>query len=134
MWKWRKSASRTRPWIATVTAYALALQLLLTGVAAGHAMPGGNASGASLFIICHGDGSSDPQDLPGKEPLPQSPCIFCTLAKAPCAILPTGHGVAISGAIGISNAALQSDGPIIAFHSPTGQYQRGPPLSIPVFG
>ena len=134
MWKWRESASRTRPWIATVTAYALALQLLLTGVAAAHAMPGGNASGTSLFVICHGVGSSDTQDLPGKEPLAQSPCIFCTLAKAPCAILPTGHGVAISGAIGISNAALQSDGPIIAFHSPTGQYQRGPPLSIPVFG
>jgi len=134
VWKWRKSASRTRPWIAAVTAYALALQLLLTGVAAGHAMPGGSASGASLFVICHGDGSSDSQDLPGKQPLAQSPCIFCTLAKAPCAILPTGNGVVLSRAIGISSAALQSDGRIIAFHSPTGQYQRGPPLSISVFG
>jgi len=56
------------------------------------------------------------------------------LGKSACAILPTGHGVAISGAIGISNAALQSDGRVIAFHSPTGQYQRGPPLSISVFG
>ena len=134
MWKRRKPASRTRPWIAAVTAYALALQLLLTGVAAGHAMPGGNASGTSLFVICHGDGSSDIQGLPGKEPLAQSPCIFCTLAKAPCAILPTGHGVAIGGTIGILNAALQSDGRVIAFHSPTGQYQRGPPLGIAVFG
>ena len=134
MWKWRKSVSRTRPWIAAVTAYALALQLLLAGVAIGHAMLGGDASGSTPFVICHGDGSSDTQDLPGKEPLAQSPCIFCTLAKAPCAILPTGHGVALSGAMWISNAALQSDGPIIAFHSPTGQHQRGPPLNIPVFG
>ena len=134
MWKPRKSASRMRPWIATVTAYALALQVLLTGVAAGHAMPGGNASGTSLFVICHGDGSSDRQDLPDKQPLAQAPCIFCTLAKAPCAILPTDNGVAISRAMGISNTALQSDGRIIAFHSPTGQYQRGPPLSISVFG
>ena len=134
MWKWRKSASRTRPWIAAVTAYALALQLLLTGVAAGHAMPGGSASGASLFVICHGDGSSDGQDLPDKQPLAQSPCMFCTLAKATCAILPPDHGIVISRAMGISNAALQSDGRVIAFHSPTGQYQRGPPLSNFVFG
>jgi len=134
VWKWRKSASRTRPWIAAVTAYALALQLLLTGVAAGHAMPGGSASGASLFVICHGDGSSDGQDLPDKQPLAQSPCMFCTLAKATCAILPPDHGIVISRAMGISNAALQSDGRVIAFHSPTGQYQRGPPLSNFVFG
>jgi hypothetical protein len=96
VWKRRKSASRMRPWIAAVTAYALALHVLLTGVAVGHAMPGGDASANSLFLICHSDGSSDPQDLPDNQPLVQSPCIFCTLAKAPCAILPTGHGVAIS--------------------------------------
>jgi hypothetical protein len=134
VWKRRKSATRMRPWIAALTAYALALQLLLTGVAAGHAMLGGNGSGPSLFVVCHGDGSSDGQDLPDKQPLAQPPCIFCTLAKAPCAILPAGHRVVISRAMGISNAALQSDGRIIAFHSPTGQYQRGPPLSISVFG
>ena len=134
MWKRRKSASRMRPWIATVTAYALALHVLLTGVAVGNAMPGGNAVGTNLFVICHGDGSSDRQDLPDKQPLAQPPCIFCTLAKASCAILPTDHGVVIGRAIEISNAALQSDGRIIAFHSPTGQYQRGPPLSISVFG
>ena len=134
MWKRRKSATRMRPWIATVTAFALALQVLLTGVAAGHAMPGDNASETSLFVVCHGDGSSDRQDLPDKQPLAHSPCVLCTLAKAPCAMLPLSHGVVISRAMGISNAALQSEGRIIAFHSPTGQYQRGPPLSIYVFG
>jgi len=103
-------------------------------VAASHAMPEGNASGTSQFVICHGDGSSDGQDLPDKQPLAHSPCVFCTLAKAPCAILPAGHGVVVSRARGILNAALQSEGRIIAFHSPTGQYQRGPPLSIYVFG
>src|SRR5919204_2812495 len=114
VWKRGNVGSRVRPWIAMVAAYALALQLLLIGVAAGHAMNAGDASGSGLFVICHGDGSSDPQGLPDKQPLAQPPCIFCTLAKAPCAILPTGLGVAISGAIGISNAAVQSDGPIIA--------------------
>jgi hypothetical protein len=90
-------------------------------------MPGGDASPSAPFVICHRDGSSDRQDLPDKQPLAQSPCIFCTLAKAPCAILPIDHGIVISPAMGISNAALQSDGRTIAFHSPTGQYQRGPP-------
>jgi hypothetical protein len=123
-----------RPWIATVAAYALALQVLLTGVAAGHFMAADDASASTLFVICHGNGSSDDQELPGKEPLAQSPCMLCTLAKAPCAILPTGHGIAISDAIGISKAVARTDGRVIEFNSPTGQYQRGPPLSISIFG
>jgi len=132
--KRRNALNRMRPWIATVAAYALALQVLLTGVAAGHLMTAGDASASSLFVICHGNSSSDNQELPDKEPLARSPCILCTLAKAPCVILPTDHGIAISDAIGISNAVARTDGRIIEFNSPTGQYQRGPPLSISVFG
>jgi hypothetical protein len=120
--------------MATVVAYALALQVLLTGVAAGHVMAGGDASASTLFVICHGNSSSDSQDLPDKEPLARSPCILCTLAKAPCAMLPSDHGIAVSNATGISNAAAPTDGRIIEFNSPTGQYQRGPPLSISIFG
>jgi hypothetical protein len=122
------------PWIATVAAYALALEILLAGVAAGHFMAAGDVSASSLFAICHGNGSSDKQDLPDKQPLAQSPCILCTLAKAPCAILPADQRIAIGDAIGISNAAARTDGRIIEFNSPTGQYQRGPPMSISVFG
>jgi len=134
VWKRGNVGSRLRPWIAMVAAYALALQVLLTGVAAGHAMSAADASGNGLFVVCHGDGSSDNQGLPDTEPPVRPPCIFCTLAKAPCAVLPTDHGIVISHAVEISNAALQSDGRIIAFHSPTNQYQRGPPLSISIFG
>jgi hypothetical protein len=123
-----------RPWIATVAAYALALQILLAGVATGHFMAPGDASASGLFAICHGNGSSDNQDLPDKQPLAQSPCILCTLAKAPCAILPADQRIEISDAIGISNAAARTDGRIIEFNSPTGQYQRAPPMSISVFG
>jgi hypothetical protein len=132
--KWRNARNRMRPWVATVAAYALALQVLLTGVAAGHFMAAGDASASSLFVICHGNGSSDDQGLPGKEPLAQSPCVLCTLAKAPCAILPSDHGIAVSHATGISNATARVDGPVLEFNSPTGQYQRGPPLSISIFG
>jgi len=99
-----------RPWIATVAACALALQVLLTGVAAGHVMAAGDASASSPFVICHGNGSSDDQELPGKTPLARSPCILCTLAKAPCAILPTDHGIAVSDAMGSSSAAARTEG------------------------
>ena len=134
MLKRRNARNRMRPWIATVAACALALQVLLTGVAAGHVMAAGDASASSPFVICHGNGSSDDQELPGKAPLARSPCILCTLAKAPCAILPTDHGIAVSEAMGISNAIARTDGPVLEFNSPTGQYQRGPPMSISIFG
>ena len=134
MLKRRKARSRMRPWIATVVAYALALQVLLTGVAAGHLMVAGDASANSLFVICHGNGSSDDQERPAKAPPAQSSCILCTLAKAPCAILPTDQGMAVSDAMGTPNAAVRTDGPVLEFNSPTGQYQRGPPMSISIFG
>ena len=134
MLKRRNARNRMRPWIATVAAYALALQVLLTGLAAGHSMAAGDDSASSLFVICHGNGSSDDQGLPGKAPLAQSPCMLCTLAKAPCAILPSDHGIAVSDAMGTPNAAARTDGPVLEFNSPTGQYQRGPPISIAIFG
>ena len=129
----RNARTRMRSWIAMVAGYALALQVLLTGLAIGHASALRNASDSGLFVICHADGSSDKQEVPGKEPLAGSPCIFCTLAKASCAILPTGNGIAISDPMRISSAAARTDGHILEFNSPTGQYQRGPP-SISVFG
>jgi len=45
--KGRNAGSRMRPWIATIAACALALQVLLTGVAAGHFMAAGDASASS---------------------------------------------------------------------------------------
>jgi hypothetical protein len=52
----------------------------------------------------------------------------------PCAILPTSHGIAVSETMGISNAVARTDGPVLEFNSPTGQYQRGPPMGISIFG
>jgi hypothetical protein len=125
-----------RPWIAIVAAYALALQVLLTGIAAGHVMAVGDASTGDLFVICHGggDNSSDSGDLPDKLPLPRSPCVLCTLADGPSTILPTHHGIATVDALMVSNVVPRNDGRIIGFDSPTGQYQRGPPASVFVFG
>jgi hypothetical protein len=133
--KRRNARTRMWSWIVMVAGYALVLQLLVTGLALGHSTALGSASDSGLFVICHGDGSSDKQEqLPAKEPLAVSPCIFCTLAKVSCAILPTGDRIAINHPTRISNAAAQTHGHILEFNSPTGQYQRGPPMSISVFG
>jgi hypothetical protein len=136
VWQRGKARRRIRPWVAMVAAYALALQVLLSGVAAGHFMAAGDASASDLFVICHGAGVAWPDDqgLPDKQPLPQSPCVLCTLTKAPSAILPVGHGIAIVAAIMVSTAVPNNDGRIIPFDSPTGQYQRGPPTSLSIFG
>jgi hypothetical protein len=113
-----------------VAAYALVLQVLLSGMAGGHFMAAADASAGNLFVICHGsgNGSSDNPELPDKQPLPQSPCVLCTLTKAPSAILPVGHGVAMAHAIIVSSVVPNDDSRIIPFDSPTGQYQRGPPI------
>jgi hypothetical protein len=136
VWQLSKARRCVRPWIAVVAVYALALQVLLSGLAAGHFMAAADASAGDLFAICHGAGTASPDDpqLPDKQPLPQAPCVLCTLTKAPSAILPGGHCAAIVDAIIVSSVVPNKDGPIIPFDSPTGQYQRGPPMSISIFG
>jgi hypothetical protein len=117
-------------------AYALALQVLLSGLAAGHFMAVADPAAGDLFVICHGRGNapSDDQGLPDRSPLPRAPCVLCTLAQAPCAILPTHHGIAAVEPVAVSTVASASDRRVIAFVSPTGQYQRGPPARPATFG
>jgi hypothetical protein len=131
VWQLTKTRRRMRPWIAMVTAYALALQLLLTGVAAAHMMAPADASADGLFAICHssGDGLAGDQDGTGKAPQPQAPCALCTLTSTAQAILPTAHVVSIIDAKSLSDVVPWSDARIIAYDSPTGHYQRGPPAS-----
>ncbi len=81
----RKYRSRMRPWIAMVAAYALALQVLLSGIAGAHAMTAGSLAG-ELFVICHGsgDGPADSQNIPDQPPRPATPCVLCTLLSHAC--------------------------------------------------
>ena len=65
MWQSFKIQSRLRPWISLVVAYALALQVLLSGLAGAHAMASGPFAG-DLFVICHGNTDADSQDIPDK--------------------------------------------------------------------
>ena len=60
--------------------------------------------------------------------------MLCTLAKTPCAIVPVDGFVATIDATMVSNVGPRNDGHIIEFDSPTGQYQRGPPIGAAIFG
>ena len=130
----RKYRSRMRPWIAMVAAYALALQVLLSGIAGAHAMSAGSLAG-ELFVICHGSGDtpSDCQNLPDT-PRPASPCLLCTLTSAPCAILPVDHSIATIDVVAAASLVARTEARIIEFDSPTGRYQRGPPARASIFG
>jgi hypothetical protein len=131
----RKFRGRVRPWIAVASAYALALQVLLSGLAGAHAMAAGSVAG-DLFVICHGsgDGPADNQNVPEQPPRPTSPCLLCTLTKAPCAILPIDHSIITFDVVAASKVVPRKDDRIIEFQSPTGRYQRGPPASASIFG
>jgi hypothetical protein len=124
-----------RPWIAMAAAYALAFQLLLTGIAAAHAVASTDAPGGDLFVICHGAGDSAAGDQGGTgNQLPRSTCVLCTLTSAPCAVLPASHGISFIDAKSVSDVFPWNDARIIRYDSPTGQYQTGPPARDRISG
>jgi hypothetical protein len=104
-----------------VAAYAFALQALLGAVLVSQ-----NAVAASdPFVICYAGDDGAPADHGNSQA--RDTCALCTLAKVSHAFL----GVAetslrapfVFSSIRISQAIEQID----PFHSPTGQYQTGPP-------
>jgi hypothetical protein len=132
----RKSDICLRPWIAVVSAYALALQVLLSGVLGSLLVAADHASPGTQFYICHGgDGGGDGEpDGAGKPPGHQTHCVLCVLANGSPAILPAGHAGGMLVAEIVSDVVPRNDERIVQFHSPTGQYPRGPPASARAVG
>jgi len=126
-----------RPWIAMVAAHALALQLILTGMLAGRVIAADNISSDSQFAICHSGGDSpdeSDQGGAGKPPHDQTHCVLCVLASGSSAILPAGPASVVAIVEIVSDAAPRDDDRISEYHSPTGQYPRGPPTAIASVG
>jgi len=106
-------------------AFALALQALLAGVLTSEFAV---ASSHDPFVICLGDGASQPDGgVPANAPDKHPPCALCTLAKAAHAMLPPAEaGVPLD--LRLSSTLLaQPVERIFQYDSPTGRYQRGPP-------
>jgi Protein of unknown function (DUF2946) len=129
-----KARFRLRPWVALVAAYALALQVVFSGVVATRLMAADGAAAGAQFAICHsGNGSAD--DGPGgTDAPPQAHCLLCVLAGASAAILPAAQVGGILVVEPVSRVVAGKTDRIIEYHSPTGQYQRGPPASAGIVG
>jgi Protein of unknown function (DUF2946) len=129
VWRMSKVHHRLRPWLAMVVAYALALQLLLSGAQ----LQGVNAAEdplAGQFAICHtGNGTSN--DDTGGPATPAGAhhyCVLCVVAGGSLAVLPTDRIAVIRVADHLAVLVPARDDRIACYHSPTGQFQRGPPV------
>jgi hypothetical protein len=120
--------SRMRPWIAITAAFAVALQMLLAGLAdlSAHAAA---TSADPAFILCSGNGDGASQDHGGSGTVPghSAFCTLCLPASMGNAILPAPIG--LPGLLSQMRLAATAGGQsqVVAHKSPTGRYTRGPP-------
>lgn len=135
MSRWRRTYIRARSWIAIGAAYALALQLLLSGLVSDRLMAVGNDLAGGQFVICHtDDGGPDTQGGPAKRSHHQAPCVLCVSTQSPSATLPAAVTGTTFGAGSPGSVVSRNDERVLAHHSPTGHYQRGPPTGYPAVG
>jgi hypothetical protein len=131
-WRVRTAGSicRRRSWIALTAVYALALQVLFSGLLIGQLGAASITSDAVLAICAtHGDSSEPHGTGSGQLPSAHEPvCVFCTAAGGP-AILPVPSIVADVPFVADSTPKADTRDAVVAFASPTGHYQRGPPES-----
>ena len=129
------SIVRRRSWVALTAVYALALQVLFSGVLIGQLGAASIASDGPAGICAVHTGSADADGTGSGQPIsPHDPiCVFCTAAGSP-AVLP--HPAAITGVpvFAALNSKTHAHDMVVAFASPTGHYQRGPPESAAIAG
>jgi hypothetical protein len=131
----RAAARNIRPLIAVVAIYAVIVHLALTPLAVGHPVTKDNLQSSVFSVICHsGSGQADENNDSNSTPDRQAPCPLCTLAKSPFALLTDDSGVSIIARTALPSALYFKQAEIIRRPSPTGQYQRGPPATIPFVG
>jgi hypothetical protein len=118
-----------------LAAYALVLQIALSGMLASRLIAADSFSSDGQFSICHSSGADDAQRGDTGKPLDdRTHCALCVLASGSPAILPSGNASAVVLAEAVSNVLPGDDDRVDAYHSPTGQYQRGPPAKLSAVG
>ena len=129
------SITRRRSWVALTGVYALALQVLFSGLLIGQLGAASIASdGLSAICAAHSgsadaNGTGQSQPPSGHDPI----CAFCTAAGSP-AVLPRPT-VIVAAAFAINSSPQpHARDMVVAFASPTGRYQRGPPDSAAFAG
>jgi hypothetical protein len=126
---WRREMQK-RPWLAVVTAYVVASQVLLAGIAAADMQIASGFPDAGL-IICSEHAPAGVPDGSGKAPGGHALCPLCVFANvaaggALAAAAPFGPPVFLAFAI----ARLPDRAQIIRHRTPTGHSPRGPPAGV----
>jgi hypothetical protein len=131
-----RRSQRMRPWIAMVVAYALVLQVALSGMLASRVIAADNVSLDSQFSICHSSSKADDsqQGGAGEPQNGQTHCLLCVLVSGSSAVLPASYASTIVTVETASGVDPRSDDRIDEYHSPTGQYPRGPPTGVHTVG
>jgi hypothetical protein len=124
-----------QPCIGVAVAYALAMHLLLSGIASANMAKIGDAPNEGLFAICHTDwnGLGADFDGNGKAPNPKVPCVLCTLTCAAVAMLPIAHALPLIDTRSLFDLVFWNEALFRTYNSPTGHYQRGPPSALTIF-
>ena len=126
---------RRRSWVALAVVYALVLQVLLSGLLIGR-LGAASITSDGLSAICATHANSVDAERGGSGQLPSAHepvCVFCTAAGGP-AVLPVPTIVAEVSFFVSSIAKPDTRDLAVAFASPTGHYQRGPPDSAAIAG
>ena len=126
---------RRRSLTALAVVYALAVQVLLSGLLIGQLGAASiTADGLSAICATHGSALDTEGTGSGQPPSAHEPvCVFCTAAGGP-ALLPVPAIVAeVLFLAGSTPKPVASD-IAVAFASPTGHYQRGPPGKAAIAG
>jgi hypothetical protein len=110
-----------------VAAYAVAFQMLFTGIAASSLTTAAPGSNGDPFVICYGDrGAPAENQNPAGHPLHQQHCVLCTTAAAPAAILPTAAGH-ILRPIGGARVRWPKTSDFVPAQRSTPRLSQGPP-------
>jgi hypothetical protein len=121
--------------MACAAAYALALQVLFGGLLMGR-MSGATAGADNLSTICAQHAEQAPGQDTGSGDLPAhaATCSLCVVAAHCPGMLPAAIAAsAIDWSASAQFAPARHDA-VLAFASPTGHFQRGPPVSAALAG
>jgi hypothetical protein len=126
---------RWRAAVACAAAYAIALQVLFGGLLMGQMSASAASLGAGdLSAICAQHTEQGQGTGSGEQPAHEAACSLCAVATHGPAVLPAAIPVSAVDWTASSRFAPARHNIVLAFISPTGRFQRGPPLTAALAG
>lgn len=126
-WRFR---ARIRPWLAVTVSYAVALQILLTGIVTSQIAAQQDTASGNPFVICFGSRNGVPGDTDksGKAFLGDLTCLRCASAANSPAILPAMEHSYFAFATDVCYATFLTTAAVFSNrHDP--RQSQGPPLT-----